>query len=241
MQRTPRLRLCSIPSVTGVVADPERSARSATHNSQMNLVGPRVTLRQWSAADIGAFTAMNGDAEVMEFFPQPLTSDESLATFQRLRHSIEERGWGLWAVEIDHQLAGFTGLAEPSFEAHFTPCTEIGWRFHRKFWGQGYALEAARVALRFGFERLRLREIVSFTARLNERSQRLMLRLGMTHSPLDDFEHPSLPVGHVLRQHVVYRIHNTPALLERLNQDLAAQVHSSELQPRLLYGGCGSA
>src|SRR5262245_55916041 len=142
----------------------------------MNLVGPRVTLRPWAECDIDAFTAMNADAEVMKFFPHPLTRDESLASFQRLKGNIEERGWGLWAVAIDHEFAGLTGLAEPTFEAHFTPCVEIGWRFHRRFWGQGYALEAARVALRFAFENLNLREVVSFTARVNERSQRLMQR-----------------------------------------------------------------
>ncbi len=142
---------------------------------------------------------MNVDAEVMEFSPRPLAPEQSFALFERLRKSIAERGWGLWAVEIERELAGFTGLAEPSFHSHFTPCTEIGWRFQRRFWGHGYALEAARIALRFAFTSLRLREVVSFTARLNERSERLMRRLGMTHSPTDDFEHPMLPVGHTFR------------------------------------------
>lgn len=184
--------------------------------TEMNLVGPRIKLRQWMAADIGAFAAMNADTEVMEFFPQPLATDQSLALFERLKRGIEERGWGLWAVEIDHEMAGFTGLAEPNFEAHFTPCLEIGWRFHRRFWGHGYALEAAQVALRFAFESLHLREVVSFTARRNERSQRLMQRLGMIHSLVDDFEHPKLPVGHTLRDHVLYRIRNMPALAAHL-------------------------
>ncbi len=197
----------------------------------MNLVGPRLRLRQWIAADLEPFAAMNADAEVMEFFLQPLTSDQSLAIFQRLKRGIEERGWGLWAVEIDQEMAGFAGLAEPSFEAHFTPCIEIGWRFHRRFWGRGHALEAARIALRFAFERLELREVVSFTARLNERSWRLMQRLGMTHSPVDDFEHPKLPVGHALRDHVCYRIQNTPALLKRLNHELAEKECRANRRP----------
>ena len=189
----------------------------------MNLSGPRVRLRQWNDADLEPFAAMNADAEVMEFFPQPLTREQSLASLERLRGGIDKRGWGLWAVEVEHEFAGFTGLAGPNFEARFTPCTEIGWRFHRKFWGRGYALEAAQVALCFAFESLRLREVVSFTARLNERSQRLMQRLGMRHSALDDFEHPMLPVGHPLRHHVLYRIQNTPALLAELNQKLAGR------------------
>jgi len=193
----------------------------------MNLIGPRVTLRQWIERDIEAFAAMNADAEVMKFFPQPLTFDQSLALFQRLKRGIVDRGWGLWAVEVNHALAGLTGLAEPTFEARFTPCIEVGWRFERRFWGQGYALEAARLALRFAFENLHLREVVSFTARPNERSQRLMQRLGMTHSSHDDFEHPKLPAGHALRDHVLYRIQKTPGLVKSLNHELGPTRHSS--------------
>ena len=178
-------------------------------------------LRQWSSADIEPFAAMNADAGVMEFFPKCLDAAESLAVFCRLTRWIEEHGWGLWAVEIDHEFAGFTGLAVPGFEARFTPCIEIGWRFHRRFWGHGYGLEAARMALRFAFESLQLREVVSFTAQLNERSQRLMRRLGMTQSLAEDFDHPLLPVGHALRHHVLFRIRNTPELLEQLNLELA--------------------
>ena len=194
----------------------------------MNLPGPRLILRQWNETDLEPFAAMNADPEVMEFFPQLLTREQSLASMESLKRGIEERGWGLWAVEIEHEFAGLTGLAEPKFEAHFTPCIEIGWRFQRRFWGRGYALEAARVALRFAFERLCLGEVVAFTAQLNERSQRLMRRLGMTHSAGNDFEHPVLPAGHPLRRHVLYRIRNTPALLERLNQDLARRDEQSK-------------
>jgi RimJ/RimL family protein N-acetyltransferase len=142
----------------------------------------------------------------MRFFPEPLTPAQSETRLAQMRHDIEQRGWGLWVVEIDRELAGFTGLAEPSFKAPFTPCVEIGWRFHRRFWGQGYALEAARLALRFAFGDLRLREVVSFTARANERSQKLMERLGMTRSPHEDFDHPRVPPGHPLRPHVLYRV-----------------------------------
>jgi RimJ/RimL family protein N-acetyltransferase len=179
-------------------------------------------LRPWTEADLAPFAAMNADREVMEFFPQTLTAEQSLRSFERLKSGIEERGWGLWAVEIDCEFAGLTGLAEATFEAPFTPCVEIGWRFHRHFWGQGYAIEAARLALRFGFEELKLPEIVSFTARLNKRSQRLMGRLGMNYSAHEDFEHPILPPGHLLRSHVLYRIRNSGALLERLKAELGS-------------------
>ena len=197
-----------------------RRSRTFPDLNKLNLAGPRVRLRQWNDADLEPFAAMNADPEVMEFFPQPQTREQSIASLERLKRGIDERGWGLWAVEIEQGVAGFTGLAKPDFEAHFTPCIEIGWRFRRRFWGRGYAREAAQVALSFAFERLRLQEVVSLTAQLNERSQRLMQRLGMTHSPRDDFEHPLLPAGHPLRRHVLYRIRNTPDLLKRLNQEL---------------------
>jgi RimJ/RimL family protein N-acetyltransferase len=174
----------------------------------MNLEGARVKMRSWIESDIGPFAAMNADGEVMEFFPEPLTAEQSLAAFERLRNGLAERGWGFWAVEIGDEFAGFAGLGQPSFQAYFTPCLEIGWRFRRQFWGRGYALEAARLALGFAFEILGRDQVVSFTSPLNHRSLRLMERLGMTNSEADRFEHPMLPHGHVLRPHVLYRISN---------------------------------
>ena len=200
---------------TGGVIELRHDGNSKPENGHsMSFVGARVKLRQWLDTDVEAFAAMNADPKVMEFFPEPLTREQSVACLKRLQRNIDANGWGLWAVEIEGALAGFTGLAAPAFEAHFRPCIEIGWRFHHRFWGHGYALEASRLAVGFAFESLRLKEVVSFTARLNERSERLMQRLGMTHSRLDDFEHPLLPVGHALRPHVLYRIQNDPRWFE---------------------------
>jgi ribosomal-protein-alanine N-acetyltransferase len=94
----------------------------------------------------------------------------------------------------------------PRFEAHFTPCVEVGWRLAVEAWGQGYASEAAREALRFGFEDAGLGEIVSFTSPLNTRSMAVMQRIGMHRDPTDDFEHPVLPPGSRLSRHVLYRL-----------------------------------
>src|SRR5258706_2207314 len=149
---------------------------------------------------------MNADPEVMRHFPALLTKAESAESLERLRRAIDERGWGLWAVDVDGVFAGFTGLNIPSFSAHFTSCTEIGWRFRREFWGQGLAYRAACEALLFGFDSLKLPEIVSFTAATNLRSRRLMERLRFDRDASGDFDHPSIPEGHVLRRHVLYRI-----------------------------------
>ena len=98
------------------------------------------------------------------------------------------------------------GLAAPSFDAAFTPCVEVGWRLDPAAWGFGYATEAARAALAFGFSELGLGEIVSFTTVTNARSRAVMERIGMTHDSADDFDHPSLAVESPLRRHVLYRI-----------------------------------
>jgi RimJ/RimL family protein N-acetyltransferase len=166
----------------------------------------QLILRQWRDSDLEPYGAMNADPQVMQYFPALLTRAESAASFERLRRAIDERGWGLWAVEVDGVFAGFTGLNIPAFSAPFMPCTEIGWRFRREFWGRGLAFRAAREALGFGFESLKLAQIVSFTAAINIRSRKLMERLGFAQDVNGDFDHPSIPEGHVLRRHVLYRI-----------------------------------
>jgi RimJ/RimL family protein N-acetyltransferase len=144
----------------------------------------------------------------MEHFPGMLTPDESNGFIDRVEAHFEKHGFGLWAVEIPGVVpfAGFIGLAIPRFETHFTPCVEIGWRLATECWGHGYATEGARAVLAFGFQELRLPEIVSFTVPGNLRSRRVMEKIDMTRNSLDDFDHPGLPEGHPLRRHVLYRI-----------------------------------
>ncbi len=167
----------------------------------------RLLLRPWRESDLEPFAALNADPAVMEHFPKPLDRAESDAFVGRIRAHFERHGFGFWAVEAPGiaELVGLVGLAVPTFEAHFMPCVEIGWRLARPYWGKGYAGEAAHASLDFGFEQLGLDEIVSFTAKDNLRSQAVMQRLGMTSSPVDDFDHPNVPEGHRLRRHVLYR------------------------------------
>ena len=148
---------------------------------------------------------MNADPEVMRYFPSLLSREQSEASLTRQRTLIEQRGWGLWALDVDGVFAGFTGLAVPGFAAPFMPCVEVGWRLRREYWGQGVAYRGALQALDYGFRILELAEIVSFTAAVNAPSRRLMERLGFVHDPASDFEHPSISEGHELRHHVLYR------------------------------------
>jgi RimJ/RimL family protein N-acetyltransferase len=168
----------------------------------------RLWLRGWSAADLEPFARLNADPLVMEHFPALVAREQSDALVVRIEAHFAERGYGLWAVEVPGVAAfiGFVGLATPRFEARFTPCVEVGWRLAAEYWGRGYATEAARAALDFGFARAKLEEIVSFAVPANVRSRAVMERLGMTRDPKDDFDHPSFSAGHRLRRHVLYRI-----------------------------------
>jgi RimJ/RimL family protein N-acetyltransferase len=167
----------------------------------------RLRLRQWHPDDKEAFASLNADPRVMEFFPSCLECSASDAMAVRLQSLIAERGWGFWAVEVlgGEKFIGFVGLHVPSPELPFSPCIEIGWRLAFAHWGKGYASEAARAALQFGFEVLNLPEIVSFTAIGNDRSRSVMNKLRMREDP-ETFEHPALPIGHPLREHCLYRL-----------------------------------
>ncbi|GAA4975939.1 GNAT family N-acetyltransferase [Yinghuangia aomiensis] len=168
----------------------------------------RLLLRQWQPSDAEPFARLNADPAVMEHFVAPLDRAASDAMAGRCRAAIERDGWGLWAVEVraTGEFIGFTGLARPVVDAPFMPAVEIGWRLARSAWGHGYATEAATAAAAFGFDDVGLSEIVSFTAVRNLRSRAVMERLGMTHDPHDDFDHPRIPEGHPLRRHVLYRL-----------------------------------
>ena len=168
----------------------------------------RLLLREWRDPDVVPFIEMNADPVVMQFFPETYTPERTHRFVARIRESWAERGYGLWAVERKDTAGfiGYVGLWPATFPAHFTPAVEVGWRLAADQWGHGYATEAARAALAYGFDSLGLDGIVSFTSSVNVRSWRVMERLGMQRDASGDFEHPNLPEGHPLRPHVLYRI-----------------------------------
>lgn len=167
----------------------------------------RLALREWYETDRDAFAVLNADPAVMEYFPALMSRDESDALVDRIV-THWSAGYGRWAIERTEDAAflGFVGLTSPKWEAAFTPAVEIGWRLGRAAWCYGYATEAARAAIRFGFEAVGLEEILSWTVPANLRSRAVMERLGMKRDPADDFDHPSIPAGHPLRRHVLYRL-----------------------------------
>jgi RimJ/RimL family protein N-acetyltransferase len=183
----------------------------------------RLMLRQWREEDLAPFAALNADPDVMRYFPAVLTRTESDDLARFAQGMIAVHGWGLWAVEVQDgtPFIGFVGLGRPRFDAHFTPAIEIGWRLARPYWGQGYATEAAAAALTFAFEVPDCSEVVSFTSLVNEPSLRVMRRLGMSHDPADDFDHPAVSPG-PLRRHALYRMRRErwPAERDRLREQL---------------------
>jgi RimJ/RimL family protein N-acetyltransferase len=168
----------------------------------------RLLLRQWRDADLDPWAAMNADPEVMEHFPSVMTRQESAAFMTRIRAAIDDRGWGLWAVEVvgGAPFIGFIGLQPVVDPVMPFDGVEVGWRLARSAWGHGYASEGARAALAYAFEELSLPEVISFTSTTNERSQAVMRRIGLTRDPADDFDHPKVPEGSRLRRHVLYRL-----------------------------------
>ena len=167
----------------------------------------RLILRPWRESDLAPFAELNADPIVMRFLRGVLTRDESDAYVRRrVQQHFADHGFAKWAVEAPGlaPFIGAVGLGHVQYEASFTPAVEVAWRLDQRFWGQGYATEAARAAMADGFARLGLREIVAVTTLGNIASQRVMQRLGMTRSI--EFDHPLLAEDSPLRRHILYRL-----------------------------------
>lgn len=168
----------------------------------------RLGLRLWAEADIPPFIEMNRDANVMRYFPALLTEDETHAMVQRIQTGFADNGFGLYAVEVKHtnEFIGFTGFSIPRFESFFTPCIEIGWRLKHAAWGCGYATEAAKACLQYGFNTLGFDKVYSFTAKVNTPSENVMKKAGMIKA--GEFNHPSIPSHSPVCLHVLYVTHH---------------------------------
>lgn len=173
----------------------------------MQLETERLILRPFRQTDLDAYAALNSDPDVMRYYPSPYTREQSQASIDRCTASWERHGYGFSAVtDKDDVFLGLCGLSLFQSDLSFTPVVEIGWRFVTSAWGRGLASEAAKAWLKFGFQNIGLEEIVAFTAIPNRPSQKVMERIGMTRFSTYDFEMESIPLGHPLRPHVVYRM-----------------------------------
>jgi RimJ/RimL family protein N-acetyltransferase len=168
----------------------------------------RLLLRRWQASDLDPCAEMNAEPQVVEYLPRPYSRAESAAFIAQMEHSFDERGYGLWALELIGlaPFVGCVGLLEVRGELPFAPAVEIGWRLARPWWGRGFATEAASASIAHAFGELALSELVAYTARGNDRSRRVMERLGMSHDAAEDFSHPALAPDDPLAPHVLYRL-----------------------------------
>ena len=168
----------------------------------------RLNLRHWVESDITSLIQMNKDEDVMRYFPSIMSDDESISFYDRINKHFSDYGYGLFVVEerVSNKFLGYTGFMMALFESAFTPCVEIGWRFNKENWGNGFATEAAKACLEYGFYKLNFIEVNSFTSVLNKKSEAVMQRIGM--NKVGEFNHPKVSIDSQLRLHVNYNIKN---------------------------------
>lgn len=166
----------------------------------------RLIMRPWREDDVLPFSEINRDKEVMEFLPKCLSLEETVQFYNRIAAEQDRFGYGLYAVETksDRCFIGYVGFHHFDFEAEFSPGVEIGWRLAREHWNKGYATEAAKACLDYAHRNRLFNEIYSFTTVGNRRSERVMQKIGMNRVCF--FSHPSLPRGHKLEPHVLYKL-----------------------------------
>ncbi len=172
------------------------------------IITERLKLRKWVDTDLLPFSEMNKDPDVMKYFPSVLSDDETATMMNRIKTHFNEHGFGLFGIEklATGVFMGFTGFMIPKFTSFFTPCIEIGWRIKKEEWNNGYATEAAKACLQYGFETLHFEKVYSFTSTINDKSERVMQKIGMTKE--GEFNHPNIPVESPLCRHVLYKIEN---------------------------------
>ena len=173
----------------------------------VSLESERVFLREWLPGDLTPWISLNLDPENLRHFPRTYSAEESQASFLRIRDRLDANPYGLWAAEekSSGDFMGFVGIANQDIpDVAFMPCQEIGWRLDKKYWGKGYATEAAKVVLTFGLSEVGLKEIFSFTARSNAPSINVMRKIGLLERPELAFEHPNIEEGNRTKSQVVY-------------------------------------
>jgi len=180
----------------------------------------RLLLRQWKSEDFKPFARISADPDVMKFYPNTLNESESNAMVEKIQNLIAEKGWGFWAIEnlADNNFMGFVGLHIPHYELPVSPCIEIGWRLAKQYWGKGFATEAGMASLDFAFEQLNVDEVYSFASTTNKKSQAVMTRLNMIDTK-SNFNHPMIPDGNPLKEHVLYVIDKHKWAKHRINAE----------------------
>jgi len=167
----------------------------------------RLLFRKFTIDDAGLIYDLNLDPEVTKYTKDPMTDVEQAKKVLRevILPQYSLYGHGRWALHLKegNEFIGWCGLKyRPELDE-----IDLGYRFKKKYWGKGYATEAAAACLDYGFEKLRFRDVYSFTSVLNKSSERVMQKIGMEKE--GEFDHPKIEQGHPLRRHVLYRVGKT--------------------------------
>jgi RimJ/RimL family protein N-acetyltransferase len=151
----------------------------------------RLTLRNWQDSDRGAFASLNAVPELTQDLGGPLDRARSDAKFDRYVAAFDRHGFCRWVIEdLDGQFLGYAGVM-PSRSGHpLGPHADIGWRLKRSACGRGYATEAARASLRDVFERVGLKEVLTYTSADNVRSLAVIERLNLQRTASLDYSEP---------------------------------------------------
>ncbi len=166
----------------------------------------RLGFRKWSLGDLDDFAKMNADPAVMEFFPSALSREETEGFISRLIAHYDKYGHCYFATEVKEteDLIGFIGLAYQTYESHFTPAVDIGWRLKKSAWSLGYATEGAQRCLEHAFDDLGLTSVFSTCTISNARSENIMKKIGMTR--IEVFNHPRLKDFPDYRECILYQM-----------------------------------
>lgn len=135
----------------------------------------RLVLRGFREDDLDAYAAMMADPDVMRFLGGAQQRSDAWRGMASVLGHWALRGFGLWAVERkrDGALIGRVGIQYPEG----WPSTEVAWTLDRPYWGQGYATEAAKASLDYGFKTIKLPRLISLIDPENHASQGVARRL----------------------------------------------------------------
>lgn len=176
-------------------------------NEKYIFTSERLGFRNWRENDLEAMSAINLDPRVMEFFPSTQNKEQTEAFIKRMQKSFHEKSYCYYAVdELESGLIGFIGFMDKDFVSDFTPAVDIGWRLATAHWNKGYAFEGAAACMEHGFKTLRLDKVISIAPKINERSEKIMKRLGMTKK--GELKHPDLAAHPILETCVVYELNS---------------------------------
>lgn len=168
----------------------------------------QLTLRAWCVEDAEAHHAMCADPAIIRTLGGPPSLSDSRAVVERQNRFLRDTGSCFWALEerTTGRFVGWCGIKPGAAGTPIAAEHEIGWSLAVGYWGHGYAREAAVASLGWAWSELDLPGVAAITTPGNERSRSLMVRLGMSLCPDEDFDHPDLAPGDPLRRHIIYRI-----------------------------------